>query len=56
MRKRAVEVFYMQDGNWFYVGQFKGYPLPDMTKEEFAGLDVLVCRIIQFSLTRQATY
>lgn len=39
MRSEPVEVFYAQGGDWFYVGQFKAYALPDMTVEEFKALD-----------------
>lgn len=52
MRKRAVEVFFRQNGDWFYVGAFKSYPLPDMTPAEFEQLDEMVRAPNLFSLQR----
>jgi hypothetical protein len=43
MRKRPVEVFLKHCGDWFYVGCFKSYPLPDMTALEFETLEFAVC-------------
>jgi len=46
MRKRPVEVFMKHGGDWFYVGSFKSYPLPDMTALEFETLEFAVCGIV----------
>lgn len=63
MRKRPVEVFYQQErdgsgavgvGDWFYVGTFKSYPLPDMTPEEFDQADEQVCVCISSNCVRGA--
>lgn len=43
IRKRPIEIFLKRGGDWFYVGSFKSYSLPDMTALEFETLEFAVC-------------
>ncbi|KAF8319375.1 hypothetical protein DL93DRAFT_2164586 [Clavulina sp. PMI_390] len=53
MRKRSIEVFYNKNGDWFYVGTFKSYPLPDMTSVEFEELPLEIrANLIQSTVDR----